>query len=192
MIFTVLTLATIGIATLGTIAVFIVIQVKKLYHVSDGFQVGLIVTLVVVCLIFLFAIYASCCGGKAARGLLGTLFLLLSVLFIVFAAFVAKYHGEIGTRLKFIWDEAKYQAAKDSLENAFDCCTFNDTKPPCDKPNCLDKINQFVEGAWSGLLAAAVIMAALLFIGTIVACCYACRSEPSVEAINYGGRYHQV
>jgi hypothetical protein len=170
---------------LGTIAVFTVIQVKQLYHVSDGFQIGLIVTLVVVCVVFLFAIYASCCGGKAARGLLGTLFLLLSALFIVFAAFVAKYHSEIGTDLEFIWD-GDHEAAKDGLEKAFNCSTFIGTTTSDGKPNCLNRIDDFVEGAWSGILAAAVVMAALLLIGTIVACCYACQSEPSVQGIVYG------
>jgi amino acid transporter len=186
-IFILLTLATIGIATLGTIAVFVVVQVKKLYHVSEAFHIGLIIALVVVCLIFLFAIYASCCGEKVARGILGILFLLILVLFVVFAAFLALYHDEIGNHLKFVWDgDAKHQPAKDSLEESFNCCGFDRAHWTCGtKPPCLEKINEFIASAWKIIVAGASVMAALLLIGTIVACCYACQRESTIQGIDF-------
>jgi hypothetical protein len=185
-VFTFLTLTTIGIATLGTIALFAVIEVKKLYNVSEGFHIGVIIALVVVCLIFLFAIYASCCGGKAARGILGTLFLIIAVPFVVFAAFLAKDHDKIPDDLKFLWvpDQEKYKDARTAMEKAFDCQGFDtSTDPP--KPACREKIKEFVDGAWKAVVAVAIVMAALLLLGTIIACCYACRSE-SAYAITYG------
>jgi hypothetical protein len=184
-VFTFLTLTTIGIATLGTISLFTVIEVKKLYQVSEGFHIGVIIALVVVCLIFLFAIYASCCGGKAARGILGTLFLIIAVPFVVFAAFLAKDHDKIPDDLKFLWEpyKAKYDDARAAMEKAFHCHGFS-VSTDRTKPPCREKIGEFIDDAWEAVVAVAIVMAVLLLFGTIVACCYACRSEPA-EGITY-------
>jgi hypothetical protein len=184
-LFVVLTLVTIGVATAGTIAFFAVIEAKKLHHVSKGFQIGLIIVLVVVCLIFIFSLYASCCGQKVARGILGVLFILLALVFIAFAVLVGKYHTNFGNRMEFMWKKPdQYKDAIKSFKDTFNCTCFTVGYPTFDCPwwtplnrRCNYQITHFVDGAWKVVLSVAVIMAALLIFGAIIAFGYACRKE---------------
>jgi hypothetical protein len=89
--------------------------------------------------------------------------------------------------LSFVWDgDEKHQLAKDSLEKAFNCCGFDSTHWTCGhKLLCLEEINKFIDSAWKIIVAGAAVMVMLLLIGTIVACCYACRHESTLNGIIY-------
>jgi hypothetical protein len=190
--FGILTLFTIGVATGGTIALLVIVEVKRLYHASDAFQIGLIVATAVVFLVFIFSVYASCCGGPTARFVLGALFLLLMVVFTAFGALVADFHNDIGNQMEFLWFNTQYEKVVESIEDIFKCQCFNVTE--CRPKNitvsenmtCLYKIDQFVDAAWVIVFGTAIGVAALLLVGASIAFCYACKKENHDTGPTYG------
>jgi hypothetical protein len=181
--FGILTLFTIGVATGGTIALLVIVEVKRLYHASDAFQIGLIVATAVVSLVFIFAVYASCCGGRTARFVLGALFLFLTVAFAAFGWLVARYHGDVASRMGFLWADPQYEKVADAIERMFHChCFDNNTCDPLDNTTvsentttCLDKLNLFIEDAWIVVFGTAIGVVGLLIVAAGVAFCYACQ-----------------
>ena len=129
-----------------------------------------IVICILACVLFIFAIYASCCGGVTAKRVLGAIFIIVAM--IIAAAGICFY------TLKdqmLQWIENNYVDSKlfEIIPSVVDCCTGPDSWFEC--PGLVESCKSATEAFFSkfGLVVmiVAVIVALLLFNGAGVAFC---------------------
>jgi hypothetical protein len=159
-LFTVLTLSTTGVTTLAVVALFVVVQVKRIYPVSKTFEICLIAALVVSVVVLILAIVGSCCGGKCLRCLLAIVYLPFGAAIGAFAAIVALQRDKIVPALGCLWtsdsqadldtEKAIHIAFACSCYQSNDTCTAADLDPKYDE-TCGAKIQEVIDNNWQAM-----------------------------------------
>lgn len=187
-----------GLTCAGTVSVFVYMKVKNIDVLSDTLHIALICSVVVVCLLFAYAIYASCCGRKCAKFTLGVLFLCYTVVLILIAVlmYMKKDSVLIETAANLWINSAETGDVYAYLEDSFGCKCWNVTccatgvvyDPAV--PTCQAIIAETISKYWDILAGTVVPMAVLMLIGVSCAFGYACfYNEPPYrdEGIMYSG-----
>ena len=177
---TLMSLITLGVIAATLIILTILISEQKIKEVSQTIFILFIVATVIVCLVLIFAIYASCCGGSVAKTILGIIFVILAVILLIFGivvlAFknnVLEYIGKLFNPLtQEYWD---HQSAREVLARFFKCYYVGQTSVDYETDGfCVtvipDKFEQYDLAC--GILL--IIFAVLCTISAIVCFCYSC------------------
>ena len=196
-VFSILTISTIGVTFAATLAVFLLIKLKSLDVVSREVYIGSIIALVVVALVFLFAIYASCCGGRCAKFILFILYIAYAVAFAALGVFILVKRDAFIDELNRFWVDPKLQETAEIIEKAFHCACWNETL--CyngtefkEGQDCETILHQDVHKYWNVIVGVTFGFAALIFLGASCACGYACcANRDSGEGIMYQDGYRR-
>ena len=196
--FSILTIGTIGITAIATTAIFILVKLKKLDVLSHQVYVGLTVALVVVLLIFLFAIYASCCGRRCAKFILFILYLLYAIAFAALGVVILVKKDAVVNEAERFWLEDKYEDTYKIIEKAFNCECWNATLCGDNESHytpghdCQTVLGNDVHKYWKVIIGVTFGFAGLIFLGAACACGYACcRDNHSGEGIMYANGYRR-
>ncbi|OHT14506.1 hypothetical protein TRFO_43023 [Tritrichomonas foetus] len=174
---TLLSVVTMGVIAACLIAAVIVCKTENINKISKTVFIILIVVCVLACLLFVFSLYASCCGKRCAKIVLGILFLVFSVILIIFGICVLALKDKIMDSVAKIWDitDKDYDAEnKQNIEDIFKCCGWNihlcvsqmTAEKTCKVllDDTFDKYGKIV-----GIIL--IVLAVLLIIGAILAFC---------------------
>jgi hypothetical protein len=185
LLFTILTIFSIGITTVAVITAYVWLRVNHIESLSTGMNIGLICAMVVSVLLLIFSIYASWCGEYCARGLLGLCFLIYTLGFVGIACEVAWDHDTmywIIDQANRFWKEPDlYPNIAHKIEERMNCqCWNNETCLPgedVETESCETKMKReydqdrfIIAGAIGG---GAVVM----LIGAICAAVSACEEK---------------
>jgi hypothetical protein len=149
-------------------------------------------------IIFLFAIYASCCGKKGARSLLGVFYLIYALALLALGITVISIKRnkllDWGARL---WSDSNFHEAAQEIEKSLDCKCWNETLcinsselPADDNHTCSKKLDDELDKYWKPLAYVILAFAAVMLLGMVVAFIYGCKEEKpndKKEGILYGG-----
>ncbi|KAK8860420.1 Leukocyte surface antigen cd53 [Tritrichomonas musculus] len=178
--FTLLTLLTIGL----TLALFIfaTIVYAKIKTASESIFIGLIVCLCISFLLFVFGIYASCCGNNCVKGI-------LSILYIVYALGIGAAGVVLLIYRQKLPDYFSDAYHKGSLSNStIDTIqeTFNCHFPPKatvleDQEDCLEKFKDYVHRY--GLICGIALLALFIFLllGVCLAIRIICKKDEDIS-----------
>ena len=92
---TLMSLITLGVIAATLIILTILISEQQIKEVSQTIFILFIVATVIVCLVLIFAIYASCCGGSVAKTILGIIFVILAVILLIFGIVVLAFKDNV-------------------------------------------------------------------------------------------------
>ena len=174
---TLLSIITCGVIFVFMVAVVIVEKTKEFDKVSKTVFIVSIVICVLCGLLLLFAIYASCCGGGCAKGVLGVVFCVFIVILVAFAAVVWGLRNQV---IEWIGENYESKKLYEVVPKAFDCCpNENGWKNQCPvekemKEACEVKFKEMFDKFGNIVGAIAIILAVALLIGAILCFC-ACR-----------------
>ena len=180
---TLLSIITCGVLFAFMLIVVIVEKTKKFDQVSKTVFIVSIVICVLTGLLLLFAIYASCCGKRCAKGTLGVVFLVFMLILIAFAACVWGLKKQV-----MDWIGENYESKELYLvvPEIVDCCnTKAGWWSPCmvEKkmlPACKDKFEDLFAKFGNIVGAIAIILAVLLLVGAIICFC-ACSKRGGIS-----------
>ena len=180
---TVLTLITLG-ATLGFL-IFATYEASKVRKVNDTVFIILVVVTCITGMIFIFGIYASCCGNRCARGALSVIYLVYALILLACGIVVIIFRTKFSKFLRDSYDEGKFSDKDlENIEDTFSCKfpsnPENATKLTLLEDNsesCFTKFDDFCKkfGIIIGIVL--LVLFVLIFIGVVIACNAACRKR---------------
>jgi hypothetical protein len=178
-LFTLLTVCSVGLTTGAVVALYVWLTINHVQNISSGVNIGFIVAIVVSVAFLCFAVYASCCGRRCARGLLGLCFLLYTAAFGALALGVAlddrdaRWVIDHGRRF---WDsKADFPHVAENIEAAFGCCGWDTACQQ--KRGCHQAITDWYEDNKWVIFGAVTGIAVLMLVGVVCAFVSACRKE---------------
>ncbi|OHT11930.1 hypothetical protein TRFO_18396 [Tritrichomonas foetus] len=179
-----ISLVSIGLISAILVVFTILVAVKKVAEVSKTIYYCLIAATVISCLILIFAIYASCCGGKTAKCILGLIFLVFAIILLLFGVLVLAFRSKILDGIADIWNLTDEEDVKKIIEEYFDCCGYNSTTPDCPagKETCGSKVEATFNKYGKIIGAVLIVFAVLLFIAAILSFI---KDKQQVEGVNY-------
>ena len=179
---TLMSLITLGVTAVVLIILTILISEQKIKEVSNTIYILFIVATVIVCLVLVFAIYASCCGGKVSKTILGIIFIVLGVILLVFGIVVLAFKEDISDFITkmFIPGTEEYRDnpnARDVLARFFKCWYLGQGPVDFERTDACttvvgDKFEQYDLAC--GILL--IIFAVLMAISAIVCFVYVCKN----------------
>ena len=183
---TLLSIITCGVLFAFMLIVVIVEKTKKFDQVSKTVFIVSIVICVLTGLLLLFAIYASCCGKRCAKGTLGVVFLVFMLLLIAFAACVWGLKKQV---IEWIGDNYESKQLYLVVPQVVDCCP-KETRAEgweigciVDKetlPGCKSKFEELFGKFGNVVGAIAIVLAVLLLVGAIICFC-ACSGRGGIS-----------
>ena len=178
---TVLTLITLGL-TLGFM-VFATYESSKVRKVNDTVFIILVVVTCITGIVFIFGIYASCCGSRCARGALSVIYLAYALVLLACGVIVIIYRTKFSKFLHDSYDEGKLSNSDiDNIEKTFKCefpaeNTTNLKLLESNSESCFTKFDDFCKTYGIIIGVVLIVLFILLFIGVVVACQAACKKQ---------------
>ena len=172
-----LTIFTVGLTFMFLI--FATVIVSKARKINDTLFIVLVVATCIAGIVLIFAIYASCCGGRCARGALGTIYLVYAIVVLACAIIILIFRSKFSKFFRDSYDQGKYSDKDiDDIEKTFECQfpnTTNLTLLDSSSESCFTKFDNFVKKF--GLIIGIVLLVlfVLIFIGVVIACRTACQ-----------------
>lgn len=155
---------------------------SKARKVDDTVFIVLIVATCITGIILIFAIYASCCGGRCARGSLGVFYLAYAIVVLACAIIIFVFRSKFSKFFHDRYDEGKLSDKDiEDIEKMFDCQFPNKTASITlleESPDsCFTKYDDFVQkfGLIIGIVL--IVLFVLIFIGVVVAFHSACKKQ---------------
>jgi hypothetical protein len=130
LLFTVITLATIGLTTGAIVGLYIWATLHHIPAISVDVRIGWIIAIVVSVMFFCFGIYASCCGKRCARCLLGVFFVVYGLGFGALMVLVLADQKGILALLNSadrFWIESDAGDLPIEIQNDLNCLCWNQT-----------------------------------------------------------------
>ncbi|OHT11396.1 Tetraspanin family protein [Tritrichomonas foetus] len=186
---TLLSTITMGVIAACLIAAVIVCKTQHFEEVSQTFFIVLIVICALACSLFIFSIYASCCGKKCSKITLGILFLVFAAILIAFAVCFLALKDEIMETVGKIWNplEEEYDEEQQKIiQGFFTCCGWHvricnvEQMLAADK-TCKEVLDNFYKKYSLIVGIVLIVLAVLLVIGAILAFC----TKKGKDAISY-------
>ena len=174
---TIMSCLTLGLCLAAVVILLIIVETKDIPEATKEARIVLIVVLVITALIFIFAIYASCCGKICARRTLSAIFLIFAVVLLIIAIIMFTYTDRITAEIGKFWEEGEKHNQKviDKIEESLKCCGYNSDKGcPADTERCKDKIQSEVNKIAYAIGVILVVICILLLICTIIGCSSKC------------------
>lgn len=178
------TLFTLG-ATLGFL-IFSTYIVSKVRKVNDTIFIILVVATCITGIVFIFGIYASCCGNRCARGALSVIYLAYALAILACGIIVLIYRNKFANYLRDnYYDEKLTDSDKDYIEKTFDC-TFPERPVPNatnatllenSTASCFDKFDDFCKKFGIIIGVVLIFLFVVIFIGVVFACNAACKKR---------------
>ena len=185
MLLTLMSCLTLGICLAASIVMLIIVETKDIPDVTKDAEIILIVVLVVVALVFIFAIYASCCGKIVARRILSAIFIILAIGLLVIAILIFTLTDKTLDEVGKYWEEGENhdQEIVDEIESALKCCGYDSDKGCA--PNterCKDKLDSQVHDIAYAIAIILIIVVVLLIISAIIGCLNKCAPREKIES----------
>ncbi|KAK8871289.1 hypothetical protein M9Y10_007007 [Tritrichomonas musculus] len=176
-------LGTLTIFTIGLTFMFMIFATyisSKARQINDSVFIVLIVATCITGIVLIFAIYASCCGGRCARGALGTIYLAYAIVVLACAVIVLIFRSKFSKFFRDSYNEGKLSDKDiEDIEKSFNCqfpnSTANLTILESNTESCFTKYDDFVKkfGLIIGIVL--IVLFVLIFIGVVIACREACK-----------------
>ena len=167
----------IGLCLVATLIILIIVETSEISTVTKNAEIILIVVLVVTAIVFVFAIYASCCGKIVARRILSAIFIAFAVVLIVMAICIFTLSAKALDTIGEYWEEgAKYdQEIIDTIQDALKCCGYNSTEGcPPDTERCRSKIEKLVDNFADSIGIILIFVAVVLLVCATIGCIEKC------------------
>lgn len=178
LLFTVMTLLTIGVA--AVVFGFMIYYFKKMavHEASNGLYAALIIGLCVSILILIYGTYASCCGAKCHKILICILYSLFSVALLALGVYMLAAKSQLMDLLSQAWSSSEgFLAVETELNCSGWSVATNNTRPTkCEEVigNYYDKYGKLGGGVF-------IVLGVLLFGGVILAFKIICRKNKGDE-----------
>jgi hypothetical protein len=168
-LFTVLTLLTIGISAAMLILVLVAFVTMELKSFSQDIFIAIIIAMVVSILILGFGIYASCCGGKGAQTILTLIYLVYALALGALGIAILAMKNPILSQIGDLWDsdDPDISAAVDNIRDQEHCRGWgNETDQSID---CKLKIEDLYKKYGIPAGAVLIVLFLLLLVGVFFA-----------------------
>ncbi|OHT16921.1 Tetraspanin family protein [Tritrichomonas foetus] len=179
MCFMMLTLCTLGVTL--AILIFATIIYSKIRTVNETLFIVIIIALCVTALIFIFGLYASCCGKKCSKGVLSMIYLIYAIALGACGVLILIYKNKLVGMLEDVYNKGKLSSDDiSSIEEFFKCSFENKTELVLlneTDDGCFNKFEDYVKKY--GLIIGIVLLVifVLLMFGVIMSCRLACKKE---------------
>ena len=181
---TIMSCLTLGVCLIASIVILIVVETQDIPDITKEAEIILIVILVITALVFIFAIYASCCGKICARRILSAIFIILAVILLVIAILIFTLTDKAIDEVGKYWEtgENHDQDKIAEIEEALKCCGY-DSDAGCapDTERCKDKLDNQVHKIAYAIAIILIVVVVLLIICAIIGCLNKCAPREKVE-----------
>ena len=173
---TILSLATCGLLVVMMVALVIFEKKKSFDQVSKTIWVVSIIILVISILLLIFAVYAAYRGKKRAKIALGIVFLIFMAILIIFAVCILALQKQI---LDWVGENYAKNELFKIVPEIVDCCPEEQGwETACQNLDaCRTVLEKFLKDFGNVVAAILIIIAILLFIGSMVAFCFKCKCK---------------
>jgi hypothetical protein len=125
--------------------------------------------------LLIFAIYASCTTKQILRIIATVVFIVLGLSVFILSLYCLAANGTILRALESLWDEPiseKYIEYVEALEKGFQCCGWNESRPPCrglfDAP-CNSTFRRVFSKEFAAVSATLLVLSMALLTGCVFA-----------------------
>lgn len=178
-LFTLLTLLTIGVSCAVFIAMIYYFDKIHMKSVAEDLMVGVIIGLCLSILLFIYGLYASCCGNRCHKCLLSVFYLIFTITLGAVGVALLAAKSKVKEGLAKLWQDNE-KSVTDALEEGFKCKSWNDASIPKEQ-RCETVITEFYEKY--GNIGGGVLIALFVVLmgGTIIAFRFVCKREPKSD-----------
>ena len=180
---TLMSLITLGVTSVVLIILTILISENEIKEVSNTIYILFIVATVIVCLLLVFAIYASCCGGTLAKSILGVLFIIMGLILLVFGIVVLAFKNNVEEFIVklFTYGTKEYDEnpnARNVLARVFKCSYIGQSTIDYDlEGSCINIITDAFDKYDLACGILLIIFAVLMAISAIICFVYVCKKN---------------
>lgn len=186
LLFTIMTLVTIGVTTAVFGIMLYYFKMIAIQEASSGLYAVLIIGLCVSLLILIYGTYASCCGGKCHKVIISLIYIIWAIVLLAVAVYVLVSKDKLLDTLGGAWD-SNNETFKHA-ENGLKCHNWD--KKEGELETCKVKITEIYEKYGTPAGAVLIILALLLFVGVFLAFKIICRktADDGASSSQQGGR----
>jgi hypothetical protein len=193
--FTVLTLSTIGATTAAVVGVYIWMVLEDFPAIYATLRVVWICLIVASVVFFCFGVYASCCGERCARGLLGCVYLLYALgCLALMVVVLADRRGVVAflDRASRFWTDPADSATAAGVEDDLGCLCWNQSAclnatDECGAPGGAECCQTVIERAFDdsrSVIAAVAGVAALVMAAGTAGAWVSARRPPETRVVS--------
>jgi hypothetical protein len=172
-LFTVLTLLTIGASSALFIVMVAFFVHFKLSTAESGLFAGIIAAMCVSLLLLLYGFYASLCGSRGHKFLLAVLYCIFAVLIALLGIFILALRNKISTSVGELFDKHSGSSFVTMLEEELQCSNWTGcTDPPC----CKDRFDELYRSYGNPIGASLIVLFVALMVGDFFAWKWVCKN----------------
>ncbi|OHT13004.1 hypothetical protein TRFO_03396 [Tritrichomonas foetus] len=161
------------------IAITSILKAAKIDKALPAVYILCIIVTVLACILFAYSIWAARCGGKKAKAVLGTCFIIFGVAILVCGIILIAKNENIVNKIRSIFDDDKMDVeVQKSAEDYFKCCG----RDQCfieypDREDCIYPIRRYLDKLTKGGSPVLIILSLLLFLGALLCFIEVCSND---------------